>query len=68
MLATSLPNLGKMPGHHFHPRGNAEPAQPSEVKYIPMTALHEKSNGALDVVFDALRSQNLGKHPEMAIA
>ena len=34
----------------------------------PKCTLHEKSNGALDVVFDALRSQNLGKHPEMAIA
>ena len=47
MLATSLSNLGKMLGHHFHPHRNVETAQPSEVEYIRMNTLHEESTGAL---------------------
>lgn len=47
MLATSLSNLGKMLGHHFHPHRNVETVQPSEVEYIPMNTLHEESTGAL---------------------
>ena len=64
--ATSLSNLGKISGHHFHPSRDVETVQPSEVGYPWTHWMRKVMERCKDVVFDASKSQFLGNHPERA--